>query len=58
MSANTVDPDETTAVRRRRGEDVVPSLSGGARPASLDGDFPFLANSYCLASTPTPTHLI
>ncbi|SDO75495.1 carboxymuconolactone decarboxylase family protein [Actinacidiphila guanduensis] len=44
MSANTVDPDETTAVRRH-GEDVVPSLSGGARPTSLDGDFPFLANA-------------
>ncbi|MDN3054471.1 carboxymuconolactone decarboxylase family protein [Streptomyces sp. SRF1] len=48
MSANTVDPEETTAVRRRRGEDIVTSLSGGARPASLDAldrDFPFLANA-------------
>jgi 4-carboxymuconolactone decarboxylase len=49
MSTNAIDPNETTATRRRRGEDIVATLSAGApRPASLDAlerDFPFLANA-------------
>jgi len=49
MSANTIDPDETTAARRQRGEEIVQILSAGApRPASLDAlerDFPFLSNA-------------
>lgn len=45
---NVVDPEETTATRRARGEDIVTSLSGGQRPASLDSldaEYPFLSNA-------------
>ena len=48
VAGNTIDPHETTATRRQRGEDIVQTLSGGRRPASLDAldrDFPFLANA-------------
>ncbi|MHC3472602.1 carboxymuconolactone decarboxylase family protein [Streptomyces sp. 7R007] len=47
-SHNTIDANETTATRRKRGEDIVQTLSGGRRPSSLDAldrDFPFLANA-------------
>jgi 4-carboxymuconolactone decarboxylase len=47
-SANTIDPNETTATRRKRGEDILQALSGGRLPESLDAldrDFPFLANA-------------
>jgi 4-carboxymuconolactone decarboxylase len=48
MPANTIDPNETTAARRQRGEEIVEALSGGQRSAlmdTLDRDFPFLANA-------------
>ncbi|GAA4556942.1 carboxymuconolactone decarboxylase family protein [Pseudonocardia xishanensis] len=47
-SRNTVDPTETTATRRARGEQIVQDLSGGKRPASLDAldaEYPFLAHA-------------
>jgi hypothetical protein len=45
MPANTADPNETTAVRRKRGEDIMETLRGGGAPSldALDRDFPFLA---------------
>jgi 4-carboxymuconolactone decarboxylase len=47
MSANTVDPNETTATRRQRGEKIAEELHGGraALLDVLDRDFPFLANA-------------
>ncbi|MFC1407229.1 MULTISPECIES: carboxymuconolactone decarboxylase family protein [Streptacidiphilus] len=48
MPANAVDPNETTATRRQRGERIAAELSGDPNPAlleSLDRDFPFLANA-------------
>jgi 4-carboxymuconolactone decarboxylase len=48
MSANTIDPNETTATRRQRGERIAAELSGDPHPALLevlDRDFPFLANA-------------
>ncbi len=46
---NTVDPNQTTAERRRRGEAIVEELTrGAARPPSLDAlerDYPFLSNA-------------
>ncbi len=47
-SADTINPNETTATRRKRGEEIVRTLSGGRLPAeleALDRDFPFLANA-------------
>lgn len=48
MSANAIDPNETTATRRERGERIAAELSGDPNPAlleTLDRDFPFLANA-------------
>ncbi|MFC1421121.1 carboxymuconolactone decarboxylase family protein [Streptacidiphilus cavernicola] len=48
MPANAVDPNETTAARRLRGEKIAAELSGDPSPALLevlDRDFPFLANA-------------
>jgi 4-carboxymuconolactone decarboxylase len=45
---HVVDPSETTAVRRARGEKIVTELSGGERPASLDAleaEWPFLSHA-------------
>ncbi|MFD3926037.1 carboxymuconolactone decarboxylase family protein [Streptomyces sp. NPDC058614] len=46
-NANAIDPNETTATRRQRGEKIAEEL-GGEHPAlldALDRDFPFLANA-------------
>jgi 4-carboxymuconolactone decarboxylase len=46
-SVNAIDPNETTATRRQRGEKIAEELGGG-HPAlldALDRDFPFLANA-------------
>jgi 4-carboxymuconolactone decarboxylase len=48
MSANAIDPNETTATRRQRGERIAAELSGDPNPAlleTLDREFPFLANA-------------
>jgi 4-carboxymuconolactone decarboxylase len=48
MPENTIDPNETTATRRRRGERIAAQLSGDPNPAlleTLDREFPFLANA-------------
>jgi len=48
MPAQAIDPDETTATRRHRGERIAAELSGDPNPAlleMLDRDFPFLANA-------------
>ena len=48
MPANAIDPKETTAARRQRGERIAAELSGDPDPAlleALDRDFPFLANA-------------
>ena len=48
MTANTIDPNETTAARRQRGERIAAELSGDPNPALLevlDREFPFLANA-------------
>lgn len=48
MTANSIDPNETTAARRQRGERIAAELSGDPNPAlleTLDRDFPFLANA-------------
>ena len=48
MTANAIDPKETTATRRQRGERIAAELSGDPDPAlleALDRDFPFLANA-------------
>lgn len=47
--SNTIDFDQTTADRRKRGDEIVSHLTDGApRPASLDAlerDYPFLSNA-------------
>lgn len=48
MTANAIDPNETTAARRQRGERIAAELSGDPDPAlleTLDREFPFLANA-------------
>jgi 4-carboxymuconolactone decarboxylase len=48
MPDNTIDPNETTATRRERGERIAAELSGDPNPAllqTLDREFPFLANA-------------
>jgi 4-carboxymuconolactone decarboxylase len=48
MTANAIDPNETTAARRQRGERIAAELSGDPNPAlleTLDRDFPFLAGA-------------
>jgi 4-carboxymuconolactone decarboxylase len=48
MPDNTIDPSETTATRRERGERIAAELSGDPNPAllqKLDREFPFLANA-------------
>ncbi len=48
MTDNTIDPNETTATRRQRGERIAAELSGDPNPAllqTLDREFPFLANA-------------
>jgi 4-carboxymuconolactone decarboxylase len=48
MPDHIIDPDETTATRRQRGERIAAELSGDPNPALLDvldRDFPFLANA-------------
>ena len=48
MPAGTTDPDETTAVRHKRGEELLATMSDGRPPAVLDDierDFPFLSHA-------------
>ncbi|ABK75299.1 carboxymuconolactone decarboxylase family protein [Mycolicibacterium smegmatis] len=48
MTDPRIDPTETTAMRRARGEAIVTQLSGGTRPASLDAldhEHPFLSHA-------------